>query len=373
MSRPPFCPSPHCPYHHRPPPQWFVRHGRYRTSAFGEVQRYSCRHCGHRFSSQSFSIDYFAKRRVDYHRLIRMLCSTSSTRDISRDLRISTATVQNKISRLARGALAVHARLSGSFPLCEHLVFDGFESFSCSHYFPNNIHLLVGKHSQFVYFCNYVSLRRKGRMSEQQKRRRDELEKHYRPPRRSLRHSVLQAMEQLIRMIPRSTMLPLRLYSDEKQEYGWALRTRVVSRTLMQHSRLSHISISSRIHRDTRNELFSVNYLDRELRKDLANHVRKTVCFARNVNNCMERVAVYLGYHNYLKPYRVRKPTGRTHAEEAGVEGREARRMMRRMFTRRFFLSRVEGMAESALETWKRELVTPLKRGKEYVPGYALA
>ncbi|MFP4564035.1 MAG: hypothetical protein ACLFRY_12085 [Spirochaetia bacterium] len=42
-----------------------------------------------------------------------------------------------------------------------------------------------------------------------------------------------------------------------------------------------------------RNPLFPVNYLDRQIRKDNSNHLRKTVQFSRDVDSRMERMAVY--------------------------------------------------------------------------------
>jgi hypothetical protein len=243
----------------------------------------------------------------------------------------------------------------------------------CSHYFPNNIHFLVGKQSQFVYFTNYVTLRRKGRMTPHQKKRRRELERYYRVPPTALYRSVLQALGQLPLLIPRCTSHPLKLFSDAKQEYRWALRNSPILRTLVQHHRISHTRIHSRVQRDLRNPLFAVNYIDREVRKDLANHVRKTTCFARNVNCCMERLVVYLGYHNYAKPYRVRWPGRGSHAEHAGLEPMRIRAEMRQLFTRRSFLSRCEKLSGFDRELWLRRLPTPLKRTAEYVPHYAAA
>ena len=125
MRSPPFCPNPHCPNHQHPPSRhWFWQANHYDTRTFGSVQRFSCLTCSHRFSTQSFSIDYYAKRKLDYR------------------------SVANRISRLARNALAAHCRLIG-------MAVDEED--------------LVGKYSQYLYFANYCTLRRKGRMTDTQK------------------------------------------------------------------------------------------------------------------------------------------------------------------------------------------------------------
>ena len=120
------------------------------------------------------------------------------------------------------------------------------------------------------------------------------------------------------------------------------------------------------------NELFSANYMDRQIRKDCANHVRETVRFSRNVNACMERLWVYFFYHNYRKPYRIGKGEKRTHAECAGIAGEAIGRAVRRYYTRREFLSRSR-LAGPMRRVWLRSLKTPLKHGSEYLPQFALA
>jgi hypothetical protein len=57
------------------------------------------------------------------------------------------------------------------------LVSDGFESFCRSQLFPHAIHLLCGARSQYLFVADYATLRRKGRMTEEQKRMREALEK----------------------------------------------------------------------------------------------------------------------------------------------------------------------------------------------------
>ena len=118
---------------------------------------------------------------------------------------------------------------------------------------------------------------------------------------------------------------------------------------------------------------FPVNYIDRQLRKDLANHVRETVCFTRKVNNGMERLMIYVLYHNHCKDYREGNPRyrGITHAEMAGLEKKRQDLALRQVFTRRKFLS-LETVTGEYLKVWKRELVTPLREGREYLPQYAL-
>jgi len=372
--RPPCCPNKNCPRHtQKPKPaHWYTKDGTYDTLAFGTIQRYKCSHCGKRFSERTFHIDYYAKKNVNYRRIFRQLISTGSTRDIARELGISCASVANRISRLARNAIAVLEELKTEILLSEDLAADGFESFAVSQYFPNNIHILAGKASQYIWYLNYVPLRRKGRMQDAQKQRRSELEKHYLPPKGIL---TAQFRDLLLHAIAfaRKADRPLVLYTDEKLEYARAAAAIPMLKIWKAENRFKHVRISSKKARTTTNDLFAVNYIDRQLRKDLANHVRETVCFTRNVNNGMERLLIYLLYHNHFKDFREGKPryTGVSHAEVAGLDKETEKRALRQVFTRRKLLS-LEKVSGEYLKVWKREMVTPLRKGRDYLPLYAL-
>lgn len=124
-----------------------VRNGHYETAAHGRVQRYRCLLCGRGFSDQTFSLDYATKRKVSYQSILEFLISCAGIRSIARTLAVSHELIMNRISRLARQSLSVHADIGQSIRLFEPLVADGFESFVASQHTPNNIHLLAGKKS----------------------------------------------------------------------------------------------------------------------------------------------------------------------------------------------------------------------------------
>jgi len=372
---PPFCPNKHCVHHRIEPGQRYVDYicwGSYQTATFGSVPRYRCTACGKTFSTQTFRVDYFAKRNVDYEGLAERLCSCSSLRVIGRALQLSSDSVSNRIGRAACQVLAAESRLTESRRhLDEALAADGFESYCVSQYFPNNIHLLVGSESQHVYAVDHATLRRKGRMTKHQKRRRSQLDVRFRPQPEALRQSFARIADESLRVLSDLAHSSLTLWTDEKSEYSLALRSSACVRILMDQGRILHKTISSRAARTRDNPLFPVNYLDRELRKDLHEHVRETVCFGRNVNRQMERLTLYLFMHNYCKPYRI-PGDRRTHAEVAGYDPRCIAEELWRIWERRSFLSLTE-LTPSMEATWLRQRMTPLKEGEEYLPAFVAA
>lgn len=376
MHRPPFCPHKGCACHVDPiSPQaaslsrrkWFKRNGSYWTMVRGSVTRFKCLVCNRGFSEQTFSLDYYVKRIIDYKQIERSLISCASVRTTSRSIGCSCDSLTNRASRLSRQCISAHARLVPSFKLTEDLAADGFQSFVVNQYFPNNIHLLVGSSSQFVCFCDHVTLRRSGRMTEFQKRKRAALECLFRPCPQAIRLSFAELLTHLHSRLLAGSRRPLHLHTDEKTDYQRALKANHELSEAISRGEFAHRQTSSRAPRTRSNPLFPVNYIDRELRKDLAEHVRQTVRFARNVNHCMERLSIYLLHHNVSKRYRINDPVAceRTHAEQAGAGKQAIAQAILELSSRRRFLS-FHHLEPAQLRSWKRAYHTPLH---EVAPG----
>ena len=367
MFIPPHCPNPKCSlYHHEPEGPWYRKISPYETKTFGSVPRFVCSSCHKTFSTQTFSIDYFAKRQLSYQSIHNQINSGSGLRNIARNLKVSPRTIRNRINRLARNAIIIHESHLHQLPYLEDFVADGFESFCVSQYFPDNTNILVGKDSQFVYRWNYVTLRRKGRMRDEQKKRRMILENRYRADPRGIESSFGDLMAFLDRRT-QSRSTPLILYTDEKKEYQRALWNRGDLRERLFCGSWRHHTINSREVRNTQNPLFSVNYIDREFRKDMASNARESVQFSRNVTEAMMRMSLYLFDHNYLKPYRVadREKKLYRHAQVAGLDRKILDDSVSGFFTKRSFWRMADPFDGPGKRTLERGWVTPLRDGVE--------
>jgi hypothetical protein len=370
MKHPPFCPNPDCVLHREDLPitDWFIYKGTYSTKSKGRIQRYKCRVCGRGFSAQTFHIDYYAKKEVDYIELVRYMCEGLSIRATQRLSGLHRNTIQNRVDRVSRYCMSKTQKILQNLKVKEHLAADGFESFVRSQYFPNNIHILVGAESQFLYFFNHVSLKRKGRMTEGQKKHRQELYKTCRFPTYRLKHAFGEVVHHIEQMIFHRGHTPVRLYTDEKKEYGYALKE-----TLNVYGNtgdITRVVISSTKKRTGRNMLFPVNYMDREFRKDQAAFRRESTCFARNTNNCLSRLNVYAAYHNFTKSFRLNGEGRRfTHAEVAGIPHQISRSFWSDLDTGRGF-RKLSFLWGSLNDLWLKRIATPYKEN-HYVPQYA--
>lgn len=375
---PEFCPNPLCVHHLETSSnhQWFYRIGYHFTNAFGKVQRYRCRTCGHTFSDQTFSLDYHIKHPVSYEWLFDKITGGSGVRGTGRTLGISHQAVTNRIGRLARQAMALHAELTGELPLAEDLATDGFESFVHDQYMPNNIHTLVGADSQFFYAFDYAHLRRKGRMTEKQKEERTRREQEYIRQPISITESFTRIIDEVEQLVGRrkDKKRKIVLDSDKKEEYRPVIERADLLQELKSLGLFEHRRTHSKEPRTRTNPLFPANYLERQFRKDNANQVRETMQFSNDVNNCMERMAVYQMYHNYFKPYRVdsglelRKLR---HGEVAGISRERIDRNLESIFKKRRFHSHVK-LSFSQLMVWSRMVGNRDRLAGGYSPHYVL-
>jgi len=183
-------------------------------------------------------------------------------------------------------------------------------------------------------------LRRSGRMTLRQRRRRAVLEaRHGRPHPRAVERNVAE----LLRLVaPRPQTLAL--HTDDHTDYPRALRH-------LRHLAVSHHTVSSRAARTARNPLFAINLLDLLIRHSGANHKRETLAFSKRRQSAAERLAVFLVWRNYLKPFSERARDG-TPAMRLGLCARPL--TVRQLLAQRLFPSRVRLPERWARYYWRQ-------------------
>lgn len=374
MEHVPFCPNPFCENHMAPcRPTWYIHFGSHCTKTFGIVPRFRCLSCGKTFSTQSFSINYYAKKIVDYRDLLTRHCHSESVRALGRSLHLSCGTVLNRLDRLSRQAVALHAELRPLARSYEDTCADGLVSFDVSQFFPNEITFSITARSRFILDLSHATRKRSGTMTASQKARAASLYAKVAFERAAVARTFSDILVSLTRERPPSPHRPLVLITDEKKEYVKALHGSPAWRAQDEAHRVAHVQINSRLPRTCLNPLFPSNYLDREIRKDQANHHRETSCFARNVANGMARLACYLVHHNYRKRFLIKAPVAdeRVHGEVAGLDRALIHDALETMFSRRVFLSRI-CLPKTLDRIWRKNYPTPLKPTEEHLPAFAL-
>ena len=294
---PPFCPNPKCCFHNGARDLWrFERNGFFtRMTPPYRVQRFRCCHCRRHFSTQTFRLTYWLKRPRLLAPIYHALLGCSAFRQIARHHRVSPSTVLTHTARLGRHALLFH-QLHRPPRLAEPVALDGFQSFEFSQYFPTWFHVVVGTESHFFYGFTESELRRSGRMTARQKRRRAELEARLgRPDPRSIEREVTGLLR-ILAPNPQS----LTLHTDDHADYPRACR------------RLPHLAIDHQVTpgsdpRSARNPLFPVNLLDLLIRHSGANHKRESIAFSKRRQSACDRLWAFLLWRNYMKSFSEQK------------------------------------------------------------------
>jgi hypothetical protein len=320
-------------------------------------------------------MDYYAKKLVNYRYVYNQINAGAGIRNIARDLEVRDSTVTNRINRLARSALILNQMIVDHLPPEEDLVIDGLQNFCVSQYFPDNFTIVVGKDSQFAYDCDYATLRRCGRMTKEQKEKRENLEKIEMADPKAIKMSFLRLLQGIDRKLEQRTK-PLIIYTDEKKDYQRALWDKKIGfADRMYRGLCRHHTTSSKDPRNQANPLFSVNYFDREIRKDMASHARETVQFPRNVCNAMLRIHLYMYDHNVRKPYRINKRELRRlrHAQVAGADLEYLQNLVEGFFQKRVFRPSDFKLSVSSEMTVNRRWKTPLKKADERLWQYQKA
>ena len=145
---------------------------------------------------------------------------------MGRYLGVGYETVSNRSMRFARQAIAMHTAVTDQLPIGEDLCADGLQSYWVSQYVPNNITVLAGSRSRFIYAAVGSSIRRSGRMRQAQQARRETLERRFRADPNGLTRAFTEISDTACRMIEPAAR-PLTLL-DTDQHLAYAkLRFRV--------------------------------------------------------------------------------------------------------------------------------------------------
>jgi transposase-like protein len=301
---PPYCPNSLCLFHFGTETTFFVKNGWTKTDkAPFRNQRYKCKRCKIQFSNNTFGLD-FRKRVVDLsENVLHYSMNGMSNNSIARLLNIAEGTVRNRLGAMAKQSVLFEQERAPQ-KLNEDVAYDGFETFTYSQFSPCYVNTVVGSHSMFIYFNTFSPLNRKGRMTEEQKTKNQDLIKKYGLyPQSSVFEESWFIMRELSQMGEGKT-----LYTDEHKSYYRAY-----------HSfdcRMQHETINSQVKRDPSNPLFPINRLHGLYRHHFSSQQRETISFQKHEGALLEKIQLMKTYRNYMNPKFVKKNKFDPHAHD---------------------------------------------------------
>jgi transposase-like protein len=327
--QPPFCPNRNCKHHSAQAEPWpFKRAGSYgRQLAPHRIQRFTCLSCRRSFSTQTFATTYWMKKPWLLADVFRQTTSCAANRQIAHNLGVAADTVDRTVARLGRHCLLFHQMTWQQASPRGPVAIDGLETFEWSQFFPFHANVAVEADTGFFSFFTDSELRRKGRMTPWQRRRRIDLERRYhRPDPKAVSAGIAELLSAVLAGVDSATVR-----SDDHPAYR-----RPISAS---GCRIRHEVTTSRQRRDGNNALFEVNLLDLWIRHGSANHKRETIAWSKRRGRALERLAVTLVDRNYLRS-RHKKRGGPTPGMLLGVVDR--RLSVGEVLARRLFPGRIE-------------------------------
>ena len=355
---PPHCPNPNCHFHNHISPEWrYRRCGSHpRRLPPKRVPRFQCLACRRSFSSQTFETSYWLKRPDLLPRIMLATVNGMANRQIARAYDCAPSTVTHLLSRLGRHCLLFQRHLTDQASPPADITIDGLASFETSQYFPFEHLVAVDNDSSFILHFADAPLRRTGRMTAHQKRRRAELEAQLgRPDPRAVEKAATELLREALRGSREAIVR-----SDLHTDYPRAIR----------HIDcwITHQTTSSRRHRDRHNALFEVNSLDAFLRHSSANHRRQTLAPAKRRQGSSERLAVFAVWRNFIK-WRWENRCRQTAAMLRGIVPR--RLTVADVLSRRLFVTKIKLSERWAQYYWRQVKTAVLPVNREHRLRYA--
>jgi transposase-like protein len=301
---PPYCPNPQCLFHLGSEEKFYAKNGFSITNKPPfRNQRFKCTRCKIQFSCNTFGLD-FRKRSPGFpEKILHYSLNGMSNNSIARLLKVAEGTVRDRLKNMARQSL-LFEKANDPKKIDENVAYDGFETFSGSQFSPCYVNTAVGSHSMFIYHNTFSPLNRKGRMTNDQKIKNQELiNRHGLYPQSSVYEETIYVMKNLSHRAAGRT-----LFTDEHRSYMRAYRSFACQMELK--------TISSKARRDSSNPLFPINRLHNLYRHFFSSQQRETISFQKHEAALMEKLQLMKIYRNFMNPKFVKKNKYDPHAHE---------------------------------------------------------
>ena len=280
-----------------------------------------------------------------------------SNRQLAADLKVAPETINRHLARIARQLILLHCVLMKDVKPSTEVVIDGFESFEHSQYSPIHHHLAVEKDTDFMIYFTDSELRRKGRMTLPQRKRRAELEaKNGRPDPDSISKDVHELLQVTLRGQSEAIV-----YSDGHKSYLKPIRE--------SDCKITHLVTLGTEHRNSDNELWEANLTDLQIRHCSANHKRETIAWSKRRQCSSERLVIFMFCKNYMRSRRVKDPKGPSPAMARGMLDRKLE--VTDILYERIFIDHVELPARWEKYYWKTVSTRALERERSHDLRYA--
>jgi len=252
------------------------------------VQRFLCRGCCRKFSTQTLALTYREKKPRLNAPIFKILNSGVSQRRCAEILGISRITVARKVVRMGRQARGALRAMAKSLPSGRTFVFDEMETAEHTKMKPLSIALAVEEGSRRIIAVEVASMPAKGLLAAKSRRKYG-----YRPDHR---HIALRAV---CREIKRANKLVETVKSDECPRYPSIVKACLPG---VKHEtfrgRRGCVVGQGELKAIGRDPLFSLNHTAAMNRDNLKTLARRTWCTTKRPDRLQYLLYMYAWCHN---------------------------------------------------------------------------
>lgn len=285
------CPNNSCLFYQKK--DLLIKDGSYfRSSDSRHIQRFKCTACNKRFSSATFSLACFQKKRRINQPLYHLLCSGVSLRRCAQILKVKRVTVERRIDFLTKKAKLKQDRYLKKLhqkPVT-HVQFDDLITIEHTKLKPVSVSLAVDVSSKRILSIKTSPIPAFGHLSKLSKRKYGYRKSEHR-----------RALKELFDSITPCIKAQALFESDEHNLYPEFVREYFPQ---ARHKRYKGgrgcIAGQGELKKLSYDPLFILNHTCAMLRANINRLIRRTWCTTKRIDRLQQHLEIYMSYHNFV-------------------------------------------------------------------------
>ena len=265
----------------------------FRKSDSRIIQRFKCKSCGRRFSSETNKLEYYQKKRRVNYPLLKLLCSGVSARRSAIILNINPKTVDRKLKYLAKKARGKTAKYLKKSSKAKHIIFDDLITKENTKLKPLSVTIAVNEDTRAIIGTNVSQIPSFGHLAKKAVKKYG-----YR------RCDHLIGLEKTFSLLQTCVDANATIKSDEHKKYPM-----VVNKYFPQGKHLTykgeraHVAGQGELKKCGYDPLFVINHTCAMLRANINRLIRKTWCTTKKIERLQDHIDIFIYFYNqiYLK------------------------------------------------------------------------
>lgn len=288
------CPNNQCLFYQKT--NFVIKDGTFRRRSDSRtLQRFRCKHCGKRFSSETLKDEYYQKKRRINHTLFKLLSSGVSMRRSSLILGVDKKTVERRLPYLGKKCQKKNEKLLIRFQQnkVRRLQFDDLITKENSKLKPLSVTLAVDEETRMILACEVSRIPAFGSLAKIAR-------KKYGYRRCEHRGGLRKVFEALRDKVDNNVQIK----SDEHKRYPEFVRSYFPESEYQQFKgERAHVAGQGELKKVGFDPLFAINHTAAMLRANINRLIRKTWCTTKDPQMLKYHLEVFIYFYNafYLR------------------------------------------------------------------------